>query len=438
MTRYCPQTPTVKQREFLAVAAFEALYGGQAGGGKSSAILMGALQHVHVPGYAALILRRTYQDLALPGAIMDRAHEWLRGTDAVWNETTKTWTFPSGATVTFGYLQYAQDKYRYQGSELQYLAFDELTQFPEASYRYLLSRVRRVRSIDVPLRVRSGSNPGGIGNDWVRERFVDAETRGDRVYVPARLEDNPYLDAAEYERSLDNLDPVTRAQLRHGDWSVSVSAGFLDRAWFTIVDKAPADMELIGRSWDEASTAGGGDYTVGALVGYKDGIWYILDIVRGQWSPSQVDKIMDQTAAMDGWQVPVIVQQEPGSSGKIRVDAHRRRMAGFDVRAKTATGSKVIRARPLAAAAEAGNVRLLRGPWNRPFLEESDAFPTDNIPDDQVDAVSFAILMLAFPDMAKRDGGAPIAGSASMGGLSLSERRSTRHKQAGGAERYRR
>src|SRR5688572_25485242 len=92
---YVPETPSDTQRAFLALDTPEALYGGAAGGGKSSALLMAALQHVHVPGYAALLLRRTYADLSLPGALMDRAREWLMNTDARWNAQTKTWHFPS-------------------------------------------------------------------------------------------------------------------------------------------------------------------------------------------------------------------------------------------------------------------------------------------------------------------------------------------------------
>lgn len=436
--QWCPQTPTERQREFLDVDAFEALYGGQAGGGKSSALLMGALQHVDKPGYAALILRRTYADLALPGAIMDRSHEWLAGKPGVrWDDTTKTWHFPSGATVSFGYLQYDRDRYRYQGAELQYLAFDELTQFPEAAYRYLLSRVRRVHGIDAPLRVRSGTNPGGIGHDWVFERFVNADTRGDRVFVPARLEDNPYLDTAEYERSLAQLDPVTRMQLRHGDWTVRQAGGLLDRAWFRIVDEAPADLEYIGRSWDEAATKGGGDWTVGALVGYKAGTWYVLDVQRVQASPNGVDALMDQTAALDGWRVPVLLQQEPGSSGKARVAAHRGRLTGFDVRAAPPTGDKSARARPLASAAEAGNVALVNGSWIRAFLEEAEVFPV-GAHDDQVDAISWAMIQLAFPERRGNGHGAPVPVDTMAGGLMLGTPRSSRFAPGRGSERYRR
>ncbi len=83
----------------------EAFYGGAGGGGKSEALLMGALQYVDTPGYAALLLRRTFADLALPGALMSRAQEWLSGTQAHWRDEGKTWHFPSGATLTFGYME---------------------------------------------------------------------------------------------------------------------------------------------------------------------------------------------------------------------------------------------------------------------------------------------------------------------------------------------
>ena len=94
---------------------------------------MAALQFVDVPGYAALLFRRTYADLALPGALMDRAHDWLAGTAACWHAHDHYWSFPSGASLSFGYLESANDKYRYQSAEFAYIGFDELTQFEESS-----------------------------------------------------------------------------------------------------------------------------------------------------------------------------------------------------------------------------------------------------------------------------------------------------------------
>lgn len=247
---YCPQRPTARQKLFLDLEGTkEVFYGGAAGGGKSSALLMDALKYVHVPGYSALLLRRTYADLSKQGALMDRAKEWLTGTGASWNEQRKMWTFPSGARLAFGYLETENDKFQYQGAEYQYIGFDELSQFTKTQYTYLFSRLRRLKNSDVPIRMRSGSNPGGVGAKWVNERFIpeaftpedaveekvwtktdiDEETGQEitRYFVPARLDDNPHLDQEEYELSLRELDPVTRAQLRRGDWQITVKGDIL-------------------------------------------------------------------------------------------------------------------------------------------------------------------------------------------------------------------
>lgn len=239
---YIPQQPTERQRAFLAIKEREAFYGGAAGGGKSSALLMAALQYVDIPGYSALILRRTFQDLAKPNALLDRAKAWLKNTSATWNETLKQWRFPSGAVLAFGYLQSEDDKFQYQSAEFQYIAFDELSQFTETQYTYMFSRLRRLKGSDIPIRMRSGSNPGGVGEEWVEERFIPPdwipedgvqlkiEEKNGRVFVPARMDDNPHLDQEEYEKSLEELDPVTRDQLRRGVWRVRPQ-GNIYKAW---------------------------------------------------------------------------------------------------------------------------------------------------------------------------------------------------------------
>jgi hypothetical protein len=247
---YIPQQPTPRQKLFLDLDdQKEVFYGGAAGGGKSSALLMAALEFINVPNYSALLLRRTYADLSKQGALMDRAKEWLTGSGASWNEQRKMWTFPSGARLAFGYLETENDKFQYQGAEYQYIGFDELSQFTETQYTYLFSRLRRLKDSKVPIRMRSGSNPGGVGAYWVKDRFipemflpedaieekvwtkesVDEETGNiiTRYFVPARLDDNPFLDQAEYDESLSELDPVTRAQLRRGDWQITARGDIL-------------------------------------------------------------------------------------------------------------------------------------------------------------------------------------------------------------------
>lgn len=218
-SEYIPHEPTEKQHAYLWVNTLEALFGGQVGGGKSDALLMSALQYVDVPGYAALLLRKSYPDLAQPGAIMSRAKDWLRGTGVKWNENNKEFLFPSGAKVAFGYLKRDEDVYQYQSAEYQFIGFDELTQFTEFQYTYMLSRLRRVVGMRVPLRVRSGTNPGGKGHHWVRRYFIKEGRENGRVFIPSALEDNPHLDQESYRKSLEHLDPYTKAQLLHGDWS---------------------------------------------------------------------------------------------------------------------------------------------------------------------------------------------------------------------------
>lgn len=230
------ETPHPKQQQFLLhTETRELFYGGAGGGGKSQSLWYGALQFIDVPGYAALILRRTFADLDKPGAIMDRSKSYLAGAEAEWNETKKRWRFPNGATITFGYLKNENDKYQYQSSEFQYIAFDELTQFTETQYSYLFTRLRK-KSIGpvstVPLRMRSASNPGGTGHQWVFDRFVNERTRKPgRIFIPARMTDNPSLDREEYERSLEETDALTREQIKSGDWN-AIEGGRFKREWF--------------------------------------------------------------------------------------------------------------------------------------------------------------------------------------------------------------
>lgn len=224
---WIPHHPTPKQRDFLQLDCKEALFGGGAGGGKSDALLMASMgmflpsgewrSFVDEPNYAGLILRRTYKDLALPGAIMDRAGDWLAGTRAKWLDKDKTFAFPSGASISFGFLDNKADLGRYQGAELQYVGFDEATQFPEQWARYLLSRLRRNKGSTIPLRARLASNPGGLGHMWVYRRFVETPDPT-RVFVPSLLGDNPHLDQEEYRHSLSLLDEATRRQLELGIW----------------------------------------------------------------------------------------------------------------------------------------------------------------------------------------------------------------------------
>ena len=211
-------TLTAKQAAFLLLDCKEAFYGGACWGGKSDALLMAALQYVDIPGYNAILFRKTFRDLSLPGALMDRAHEWLAGTDAKWIERDKTWSFPSTASLTFGYIEHEKDKYNYQGTAFQFIGLDEVTQIWESAYLYLFSRLVKLVNCNIPLRMRSASNPGGVGHKWVKSRFVTNKNQNGRIFIPANMHDLPYINE-ESKESLKELPPDIRKQLEEGDWS---------------------------------------------------------------------------------------------------------------------------------------------------------------------------------------------------------------------------
>lgn len=389
-----------KQVEFLCLICPEALYGGAAGGGKSDALLMAALMFVDIPEYSAIIFRKSYTDLTKANALIDRSHQWLDGTQARWDGTNHTWTFPSGAKLSFGYIETDKDVYHHQSAEYQYEGFDELTQFTEYPYRYMFSRLRRLEGSDVPLRMRAASNPGNIGHDWVKQRFMTEGATYGRVFIPAKLDDNPNLDQKQYVESLSQLDPITRKQYLNGDWTARHGGSIFLREWFEIIGEAPADCRKV-RYWDLAATKPKDntdpDYTVGTKLGIKNGIYYVMDVRRVRAAPPQVEALIKQTAELDKLETRIFMEQEPGSSGVNTVDYYSRQvLTGYSFWGVKTTGPKEERAVPVSSAAEAGNVKLVRAVWNSVFLDEFEAFPL-GIHDDIVDATSGAFQQLKQP-----------------------------------------
>ncbi len=245
--RYYPHQLSPRQRVFIGLTDYEAFYGGAAGGGKSDALLAAALRYVHVPGYRAIIFRRTRPNLE---DLIERTLEWWSKLGPKFNASRLRWRFPEGGTIYFGHMQHEKDKYNFKGPGYQFVGWDELSEFVESQYNYLFSRVRGPEDplsplAAVPRQVLSASNPDGEGRDWVKARFVSDEaaeaiTTGvygmtywnelldgsGRVslrlpFVPSRAEENPGVNAEAYFRdSLSRLDPVTRDRLQRGDWNI--------------------------------------------------------------------------------------------------------------------------------------------------------------------------------------------------------------------------
>lgn len=218
---------------------FEALYGGSAGGGKSEALVIEALRQVHIPHYKGLLLRKTFPEAR---ELIDKSLKYYPQAypKAKYNGSEHRWTFPSGAKIDFGSLQYEKDRIKYQGQAYDFIGFDELTHFTWNEYSYLFSRCRP-NGPDTECYIRSTANPGGIGHAWVKERFVTAATpmhtiwenvswydiqgkkhhsNRSRVFIPATVFDNPALleNDPEYVATLASMPEAERNALLYGDW----------------------------------------------------------------------------------------------------------------------------------------------------------------------------------------------------------------------------
>jgi len=160
--------------------------------------------------------------------------------------------------------------------------------------------------------------------------------------------------------------------------------------WFTVVEFGALKPDDRVRAWDFAATEkkaakSDPDYTVGTLLSRQSGTYYVENVVRVRVGPGEVEALVRKIAEADGKDVRVHLEQEPGSSGKLFVSSLIKALDGWRVHAKTPTGDKITRAMPALAQAEAGHFKLVRGPWNRSWLEEICAVP-NAAHDDQWDS----------------------------------------------------
>lgn len=235
---------TASDRQGVAHATYadELLYGGAAGGGKSRFARAEAIAFaLEVPGSATLIVRESFPKLSKPGGMIPKMREELPRELGRYNGENHEWTLRNGSTITFGYLDRDGAVGNYQGAEFQLIIVDEATQLSEYRYRYLLSRLRasgpvaaRLEELGYRPRAILTANPGGIGHEWVKRRFIDPAPPGrvfrpapseedpepgTRVFIPAKVSDNPHIDKG-YELRLNRLPPDERRMLRDGDWDV--------------------------------------------------------------------------------------------------------------------------------------------------------------------------------------------------------------------------
>lgn len=428
---WIPKTPTKKQSLFLSIPAREILYGGAAGGGKTEALLASAAQYLDIPNYSALILRSSFPDLNQPDGLIPRSQSWWGNTAAEWSAQSRRWKFPCAnkrgfSTITFGYLSNDNDVYQYQGARYQFIGIDELTQHTEQRYTYLFSRLRKPSSGElsiVPLRMRATTNPGGKGHEWVKKRFIPSEyfnkktdeqfskiwkssQENDRVFIPARLEDNPYLDSKSYEQSLQELLPIERDRLRYGDWSAH-SEGHIKREWlqhYTDLGDAyylPYTKEIAKHYQCEiiicVDPAGGisenSDYTAIIVAGLTPkGSILILEVVREKIA---VENVVPRIAEVcKRWKPSYI-----GIESEFSQSAYARQAKNFSgiptVKMLSTEGkSKLVRATPMIVRMSQREIFLpLSATWLDDYIYELCSFTgIDDTHDDQVDATAYIVL----------------------------------------------
>jgi predicted phage terminase large subunit-like protein len=444
------------QKLFLAHSADWVIYGGEAGGGKSWGIQVDLARHVHVRNYTAVLFRRHLSDVTKSGGLWDEALNLYTPSGGVPRQSPQReflWRDGDGnplGTIQFGHLQDYDEAMNWKSAQICGLGFDQIEEFGAPEFWYLTSRNRT--RCEIPPFLRATCNPDpdcflvsdgvnwgrGLISWWIGDDGLAIEERSGEIrwfqrineelhfadtkeemgeiardlgvkplpisltFIHARLGDNPAMPHRDrYEASLESLPRVDRLRLQHGNWLVRPAAGdIFDRAWFEIVDAAPARATRC-RGWDNAASKKiGDDWSSGIRVSRSfDGIYYVEDVIRGQWGTFDRDKVQRQSAEMDGITCEVAIFQDPGSAGKDVVNHTVRNLDGFIIKVLSTSGAKHLSWLPMASQAQAGNVKLVRGPWNETFLREahnaSAEKSTRHRKDDQLDAVCAAFNRLA-------------------------------------------
>lgn len=415
------------QTQALSCAADFLIFGGGAGGGKSWTILLEALRHIKNPAFNATYFRRSYPQIKNPGGLWDASQAVFPLAGGVPQVSALKWSFPAGSYAVMRHLKNDSAVLEWQGTELVYVAMDELTHFSEYQFWYITSRLRSTSGIAPYLRATcnpdSDSWVRSLIGWWIAENGLpDPERAGvirhferhdgqllwfDRptedsksiTFIPSSVYDNPALLQKDpnYLKNLKALPLVERLKLLEGNWNVKAEAGKVFRSeWFTIIQQLPQVVKWV-RATDFASTSdrkGDPDATASVRMGLmQNGGVVIVDVTQQWLTPAAVNTTFQARAAADGLGTPQRWQRDPGQAGEYQNQALRSLLPGYDAKGVVSTLSKLERANPLSRAAEFGEVYLLLGPWNNGFINELVSFP-DGAHDDQVDAAAIAYMVL--------------------------------------------
>lgn len=429
------------QEKFLAASADIALYGGAAGGGKTYALLLEPLRYMSVKGYRAVIFRSSYMQISASGGLWDESAAMYSGISGARpaKSPKRHWRFSDNAVLYFDYLGRDDDVYKWQGSQITFIGFDELTHFSEKQFFYMLSRNRSTCGIKpyiratcnpdadswvakfiewwidqntgYPIPERSGVirymvriNDEIIWGNSIRElseQGISASNIKSVTFINSTLQDNKILMEKDpsYIANLEALPTVERERLLYGNWKIKAAAGlFFKRSQVgAMLAVVPDDIISLVRAWDLAATseAEGGKpaYTAGVLMGKRrNGRYIIIDVINVRQSAADIRATLRHTAEADRAKyknVKVRIPQDPGQAGKDQAQSLVKHLAGFSVKIVKETGSKEIRAEPVAAQWQAGNFDIITADWNEAYFSQLESFPESKFKD-MVDATSTA------------------------------------------------
>jgi phage terminase large subunit-like protein len=412
------------QTKFLATAADIAIYGGGAGGGKSRGLLHGAARHYRVPGYNAVIFRKTYPEIMNPGGLWDESLQLYPHLGARPRESDADWLWTEyQSSISFSHMQHESNRLSWSGSAIPYLGYDELQLFTKLVFFFMLSRNRTTCGVRPVVRGTCNPDPFSwlaefidwwIGEDgfpiperdgvlryFVRDGdeivwkdhasdFPKHETPKSVTFIKSLLKDNPTLMEKDpgYLANLRALPLYERELLLNGNWKVRPGRGMrFRRDWFQIVDKLP-DLKNVSRYWDRAGTEPGPqtpdpDETAGVKGGEGPGsILYITDVRHFKKTAALVEGEIAATAKLDGCNrgdCTLWLEQDPAQAGQVERHHLSVGLQQFAPRFCRPTGNRYVRSGPASAAAEVGHIKLLRGPWNEAFLRQVDAFIDERV-----------------------------------------------------------
>lgn len=164
------------QMDALSSSADIVIGGGAAGVGKTFTLLLEPLRHIGISEFGGVIFRRTSPQIKAQGGLWDTSLSLYNSIPgATPKETNSSWSFSSGSKIKFNHLEYEKNVYDWQGSQIPFIGFDELTHFSENMFFYLLSRNRSACGVRPYVRATCNPDPDSWVSDFIAW-WIDKET----------------------------------------------------------------------------------------------------------------------------------------------------------------------------------------------------------------------------------------------------------------------